>query len=101
MITVKKIFKLILLSVLPLIIYEAGAVGFYIFMLGSASLRQVHKIAWSQDLVIFLPVLCCAIFFYYMWVYFMREEEPIIKVPPYERPKHEKYVNSYDNNSWS
>jgi membrane protein implicated in regulation of membrane protease activity len=100
MITVKKIFKLILLSVLPLIIYEVGAVGFYIFMLGSASLRQVHKIAWSQDLVILLPVLCCAIFFYYMWVYFMREEQSVINVPRYERPKHERYMESkYDSMS--
>lgn len=91
MITIKKVLKLILFSVLPLIMYEIGAVGFYCVMLGTVSWNHVHKIAWSQDLAILLPLLCGAIFLYYLWKLFMYEEPSRINIPRYERPKHEKY----------
>lgn len=96
MITIKKILVLIFISLIPAFLYEVAAITFYCFTLGTAPWGRVHKVAWTQDLVILLPCLCLAILFYGLYYEFLREEEPTIKIPRYERPKHERYSTSPD-----
>src|SRR5437899_1092930 len=67
MLTIKKLARLVFMSILPILLYEVAALTFWSYMIGTASLKHVHEIAWSQDLVIFLPVICIAMFGYHLY----------------------------------
>lgn len=92
MITIAKIFKLILFSALPMIIYESAVIGFWLFTLGTASWKHVHEVAWAQDLVVLIPLFSALMFMYGLYRLFTPEESKI-DIPRYERPKHERYTD--------
>ena len=74
----------------PLILYEFGTVGFYLFIIGTDSWEHVHQVAWSQDLAYALVIFSVLCFFLSFWEYFLRKEIPK-KVNKYKRPSYEKY----------
>jgi hypothetical protein len=81
-----------LMSILPILLYEVGVLTFWMWMMGTAPFKRVHMVAWSQDLALLLPLFCIAVFCYQVYYLFIHEEESKIDVPKYERPKYEKYM---------
>lgn len=92
MLTLQKLARLGLITILPLLLYEVGILTFWSFMIGTAPFMHVHEVAWAQDLVLLFPIFCAALFVYYGYYMFLYKEEPKIDVPKYERPRYEKYM---------
>lgn len=99
MITIKKLMKVIIMTILPILLYELGALGFWLINLGMISLEKVHDVAWSQDLAMFIPLLCIVIFVYHTYIEFIEEEEGYINVHRYQGPTHERYKDSVDSDA--
>jgi hypothetical protein len=87
-----------LISILPILLYEAGAIGFYVFTLGTINFERLHQVAWAQDLAMAIPFFCFIILVYQIYINFVEEEECRVDIPKYERPPYEKYMwNKYNN----
>ena len=69
------------MTLLPLLIYEVGILGFYLWMGGNVSINLVHKIAWAQDLALFLlPPISIILFVWHCYNLFIYED--ISRVSP-------------------
>lgn len=92
--------RMVLLTILPILLYEAGALGFWCFTLFTEPLNAIHEVAWSADLAFFIPLFCFGIFLYQIYIWNKDEEPRKINVKRYERPKYEKYMrfNHHDMN---
>lgn len=84
------------MTMLPILIYEIGAVGFWFMNLGLLSFKTIHRVAWAQDLAWIMPLFSVALFVYYTYKELIEEEEARVDVPRYERPAHERYTRSVD-----
>lgn len=92
MLTIKKIWRALLISMIPPLLYEVGVITFYCYMIGTTGWIHIHEVAWSQDLAMAIPFISFIMFIYQM---VDKEEESRIDVPRYERPKYEKYNRRY------
>ena len=85
-----------IMSIIPIFLYELGVTVVYVFIEGGISFKYVHKVAWSQDLAALVWFLTGFLFLYHFYKLFCYEDVSKIDVPRYERPKHEKYTGSKD-----